>query len=123
MSQQVNDALDVSVNTDDDAPLRWRELLGLNETFKSLRGNLADQESQRVSIQQTITSLEHDITRLWDRLDQGVENEDDQRHVEHGIQKACNELAAREMKSNEMFRALRPFQLLWSYRDRVLLGQ
>ena len=26
------------------------------------------------------------------------------------------------MVSNEMFRALRPFQLLWSYQDRVLLG-
>ena len=38
--------------------------MGLNEALKRLRGNLADQESQRVSLKQTVTSLENDLTIL-----------------------------------------------------------
>ena len=59
-----------------------------------MRGNISDQESPRVSLQQTITSLENDLAQLRHIYDQGVENEDEQRHVECGIQKARDEMAA-----------------------------
>ena len=38
--------------------------MGLNEALKRLRGNLADHESQRVSLEQTIITLENDLTHL-----------------------------------------------------------
>ena len=55
--------------------------MGLTEALKRMRSNISDQESQRLSLQQTITSLENDLAQLRHIYDQGVEKEDDQGHI------------------------------------------
>ena len=68
MAQRTNDAIgdimrDVE-NTADDSmgQFTFRELRGLDQTMRTIRGNLAYQESQRITVQHTITSLERDLT-------------------------------------------------------------
>ena len=70
-----------------------RELRGLDHAMRTIRGNLTAQESKRISVQQTITSLENDLTTLKN-LSNDIDNQEDQKHVEREIQKARDELAA-----------------------------